>query len=111
MSVADLMQNPEFEKFRSRKETFDLMDQIVDRNSLPPERWKELLDLTDAVYDGVIEVKDMPELLAQAFGIGGRRLDKVVRELIAVQVAPMKDGVPGLAQQIAAWNALAPKTD
>ncbi len=108
MALVDLMKYEMFAKFRGREETFDFMDGLTSRHDIPSERWKELLDLTDAVYDGVIEVKEIPELLAQAFGLDEAKAAKLARDLVAVQLLPMKDVMPGLAEQIATWGGMTP---
>ncbi len=106
MSFAELMNNSAFSAFRTRDDVGEQLRMVLSRYHVEPlSRWSELLELTDAVFSGMLEVKDMPELLAQAFGLDERNAWRMARDLVAVQILPMHDVVPGLAEQIDAWRA------
>ena len=75
------------------------------------ERWTELLDLSDAIFDGVLTVKETPALLAQAFGLSDRDGWRMSRDLVAVELAPVRDVVPDLSTQIDTWRAAQPKDE
>lgn len=111
MSFADLIQNPSFAAFRTRDNIGEQLRLVLSRYRADVDRWTELLDLSDAIFDGVITVKETPALLAQAFGLSERDGWRMARDLIAVELAPVRDIVDGLDAQINAWRDAQPKDD
>lgn len=109
MSFADLIQNPSFAAFRTRDNIGEQLRLVLSRYRADVDRWTELLDLSDAIFDGVITVKETPALLAQAFGLSERDGWRMARDLIAVELAPVRDVVEGLDVQINEWRDAHPK--
>ncbi len=109
MAFRDLLNNPTFAAFRTRDDIGEQLRMVLSRYRADVERWTELLDLSDAIFDGVVQVTETPVLLAQAFGLSERDGWRMSRDLIAVELAPVRDVVDGLSAQIDAWRAAQPK--
>lgn len=111
MPFTDLMNNPTFAAFRTRDDIGEQLRMVLSRYRADVERWTELLDLSDAIFDGVLTVKETPALLAQAFGLSDRDGWRMSRDLVAVELAPVRDVVPDLSTQIDTWRAAQPKDE
>ena len=105
MPIADLIKIPTVQAFLADGSVMTVFEAILEKFALPKERAEELLDATDAVLDGNLELKDMPALFAQAFGIEEERSRRVTCDVVGFRLLPLEEYVPNVVQQLNDWGA------
>lgn len=105
MAIVDLIKIPPVQAFLMDGSVMTVFEAILEKFALPKERAIELLDLTDAVLDGAIELKDVPAMLMQAFGVEGERATRMACDIVGYRLLPLEQYVPGVAAQLGTWGA------
>lgn len=105
MPIADLIKIPTVQAFLADGSVMTVFEAILEKFALPKQRAEELLDATDAVLDGNLELKDMPALFAQAFGIEEERSRRVTCDVVGFRLLPLEEYVPNVVQQLNDWGA------
>jgi hypothetical protein len=104
MSLVDLVNKPQVTQFLLDPGVYDILDGIATTHGLPVERSEEFLDLTEAVLDEQVHYTQMPDVLAQAFGIERAQAEKVAADLAGQRLLPFEYYLPGIQNQIVAWG-------
>lgn len=105
MSLAALLTIPQVKRFLQDGDAYADLSAIAERYDVPRDREGELFDLTDAVLDGQLEVKDIPALLEEAFGLQGERAMAAAADVVGVRLLPLHIFVPGVKEQLQVWGA------
>lgn len=105
MPIADLIKIPTVHAFLADGSVMTVFEAILEKFALPAERAEELLDATDAVLDEKLELKDMPALFAQAFGVEPERSVRLTCDVVGFRLLPLEEYVPNVAQQLKDWGA------
>lgn len=105
MPIADLIKIPTVQAFLADGSVMTVFEAILEKFALPTERAEELLDATDAVLDGNLELKDMPALFAQAFGVEEERSRRLTCDVVGFRLLPLEEYVPNVVQQLNDWGA------
>lgn len=105
MALADLLKIPPVQTYLMDGSVMTVFEAILEKFALSKNRAEELLDLTDAVLDGTLELKDIPAMLAQAFGIEEERSIRVACDVVGFRLLPLEQYVPGIVDQMKAWGA------
>ncbi|MDA0208480.1 MAG: hypothetical protein O3B64_03715 [bacterium] len=95
---------PEIQQFLLNTKVYDHLEDLVKEYNLPEERLEELLDLTDAVIDGRIDVNIMPEFLKKAFALKKEDADGLACDLAGFRLLPLADFLPGVELAIQNWG-------
>ena len=74
--------------------------EIIQKFSLPRERFEEFLELTNAVLDNVVTVRDLPLLIAEAFGVDETVAKAITVDLVGKTLLPLAAYLPGLENDI-----------
>lgn len=94
----------EVRDFLLEVEVYDHLEKIVKKNQLSSDRLEEFLDLTDAVIDGRAEISQMPDLIAQAFGIDDAKAKMVAADVAGVRLLPLSEFIEGVENAIKSWG-------
>lgn len=105
MSLASLLAIPPVKKFLQDGDAYADLAAVVEKNEFPTERTSEILDLTDAVLEGQLEMREIPSMLQEAFGISEEQAQKVAADVVGVRLLPLEAFVPGARDQLVAWGA------
>jgi hypothetical protein len=104
MPIADLIKIPTVQAFLMDGAVMTVFEAILEKFALSKERAIELLDLTDAVLDGSLQLADIPALIQQAFGVEEARAVRMACDVVGFRLLPLEEYVPGVVAQIAAWG-------
>ncbi len=105
MAIADLIKIPTVQAFLMDGSVMTVFEAILEKFALPKERAIELLDLTDAVLDGALELKDVPAILVQAFGVEEERATRMACDVVGYRLLPLEQYVPNVVAQLGEWGA------
>jgi hypothetical protein len=105
MAIADLIKIPTVQAFLMDGSVMTVFEAILEKFALPKERAIELLDLTDAVLDGTLELKDVPAMLVQAFGVEEERATRMACDVVGYRLLPLEQYVPNVVAQLGEWGA------
>ncbi len=105
MAIADLINIPTVRAFLMDGSVMTVFEAILEKFALPKTRAEELLDLTDAVLDGVLDVKDIPSMVQQAFGVDEERAKRMACDVVGFRLLPLEQYVPGVVADLEAWGA------
>ncbi len=105
MAIAELVKIPTVQAFLMDGSVMTVFEAILEKFALPKERAMELLDLTDAVLDGAIEIKDVPAMIVQAFGVEEERAKRMACDVIGYRLLPLEQYVPNVVVQLGEWGA------
>lgn len=103
MSLKELFKIPSVSSFLFDTTIDDALEAVLEKNQLDSSREGELVDLTDAVIDG-LPMEEMPALIAQAFGVDEEKAKTIAADVAGLRLLPLRDFVPGVEAQIVAWG-------
>lgn len=102
--LQDLLKIDEIRAFLLEGDVINVLRDKLRENGLDESRYGELLDLADGVIDRTITPKQMPQLIATAFGVNdGKALDLALT-LTGHRLLPLEYYIPGLKAQFLAWG-------
>ncbi len=104
MSIDALIKIPPVQTFLMDGSVMSVFEAVLEKFALDKGRAEELLDLTDAVLDEKLELKDMPAMLMSAFGIEEERAKRLACDIAGFRLLPLEDYVPNIVQQITEWG-------
>lgn len=104
MPIADLIAIPTVQAFLMDGSVMTVFEAVLEKFGLGKERAAELLDLTDAVLDGEIDLVTFPELIAEAFGVEEARAKRMACDVVGFRLLPLDQYVPGVAERIVEWG-------
>ncbi len=104
MSLARLLMHKNPRDFLVSGESYAQIESVAERHGLKSDRTNELLDLTDAVIDGVITVDQMPPLVVQAFAVTPEVAQEIARDLLGYRLLPLERFLTGISEQLVAWG-------
>jgi hypothetical protein len=104
MALADIIHNQQVSDFLLDPGVYDILDKIAAAHGLPVERSEEFLDLTEAILDEQIHYTQMPQILAQAFGVEQAVSEKIAADIAGYRLLPFEHYLPGLQAQIVSWG-------
>lgn len=105
MAIAELIKIPTVQAFLMDGSVMTVFEAILEKFALPKERAIELLDLTDAVLDGTLELADIPAMIMQAFGVEEERAKRLACDVVGYRLLPLEQYVPDVVVQLSAWGA------
>ena len=105
MAIADLIKIKPVQAFLMDGSVMTVFEAILEKFAMDKNRATELLDLTDAVLDGQLELKDIPAMIAQAFGVEEERSVRMACDVVGFRLLPLEQYVPGIIDQMTAWGA------
>jgi hypothetical protein len=79
---------------------------IAKAHGLQEERWEEFLDLTDAVIDKRLEVNQMDDFLARAFGLGPKEAEALAADVAGYRLLPLEEYLHKVPEQIINWGGV-----
>ena len=105
MAIVELIKIPTVQAFLMDGSVMTVFEAILEKFALPKTRAEELLDLTDAVLDGALDVKDIPSMLEQAFGVDEERATRMACDVVGFRLLPLEQYVPSVVADLAVWGA------
>lgn len=102
--LQDLLKINEVRAFLLEGEVIDVLREALEKQSLDSTRYAELLDLCDAVIDRTASPKQMPQLIAAAFGISEEQAKSLAIAVAGHRLLPIEQYIPGLKAQFLAWG-------
>jgi hypothetical protein len=105
MAIAELVKIPTVQAFLADGSVMTVFEAILEKFALPKERAIELLDLTDAVLDGMLELQDIPAMIMQAFGVEEERAKRMACDVVGYRLLPLEQYVPNVVAQLGEWGA------
>jgi len=105
MAIIDLIKIPTVQAFLIDGSVISVFEAILEKFALPKERAIELLDLTDAVLDGAVDLKDIASMLQQAFGVEEERAVRMACDVVGFRLLPLEEFVPNVVEQLTTWGA------
>ncbi|MEK9156983.1 MAG: hypothetical protein AAB448_02525, partial [Patescibacteria group bacterium] len=104
MSLANLLKIPQVKRFLQDGDAYADLEAVMEKYDLPRDRLSELLDVTDAVLDKQLEIKEIPSLIEEAFGMTKEQSVEVAANVVGVRLLPLRIFVPGVQEQLVAWG-------
>lgn len=104
--MEDILQNQAVQTYFLETDIYDKLEEVAKKHKLPVERTGELLALSDAVIKGKIDFQQMPEFIAQAFGIDEQRAKLVSADVAGHHLLPLENYIFGIRGQIKEWGGL-----
>ncbi|MFA6017977.1 MAG: hypothetical protein WCT28_01300 [Patescibacteria group bacterium] len=105
MPIVDLIKIPTVQAFLMNGSVISVFEAILEKFALPKERAIELLDLTDAVLDGAVDLKEIAPMLQQAFGVEEERAVRMACDVVGFRLLPLEEFVPNVVAQLTTWGA------
>ncbi len=104
MALADLMENKQVSDLLLDPKIYDTLEKIAQTHNIPSERSEEFLDLTEAVMDEVIPIKDMPTVLAEAFDLSEEAAKKLAADISGARLLAFSSIYPEIETLIKDWG-------
>ncbi len=89
MSLANLLKIPQVKRFLQDGDAYADLEAVMEKYDLPRDRLSELLDVTDAVLDKQLEIKEIPSLIEEAFGMTKEQSVEVAANVVGVRLLPL----------------------
>ncbi len=102
--LQDLLKINEVRAFLLEGDVINVLREALEKQSLDGTRYAELLDLCDAVIDRTASPKQMPQLIAAAFGISEEQATSLAIAVAGHRLLPIEQYIPGLKAQFLAWG-------